>query len=724
MPPRKKFRLSVSTQVMLGLVLGLLAGIGFGELMAPLQDVGKAFILLLQMPVLPYISLSLITGLGTLSYEQVRALILKAGTVLLLSWGLAIVAILVMPLAFPVRESASFFSTSLVEKPEEVNFLTLFIPSNPFYSFANNIVPAVVLFSVAIGLALIGIEQKQGLLANLTTLNRAVTQVTIFVSRLMPLGVFAVMASAAGTMRLEELGKLQVYLLTYIAIALLFTLWALPALIMSCTTLTYRQIVGQTRDVLVTAFATGSALIVLPQLIERSKELLRQSALSTQDTEATVDVIIPAFTSFPKIGTLLPMSFVLFAGWFVGAPVPVAQYPSFIVTGLVSFFGSVNVAIPLLLDLMRIPADLFQLYLALTVVTGRFAVVLTTMNNLALTLLGACAVSGLLTIRWGRLLRNAVLTVVLLAATLAGARAFFTLALDNQDRKDEVIAGMQLLRTRVEATVHRTPPATPPASDTPQSSALARIRASGTLRVCYTPDTLPFVYFNAANELVGFDVEMAHTLARDLRVQLEFVPVERAQRAEQLHASSCDILVPGVAVSPEWTQAMALSAPYLRQTVAFIVKDHRREDFSSRAAVRRLKAPRIGIPNSPYYIDKVQRYLPQAELVVLDSANEFFESRGDELDAFIYSAEAGSAWTLLYPAYTVAIPHPDVLAAPMSYAMAQGDQEMVNFINLWLELKKEDRTITSLYDYWILGKNAVPTPPRWSVVRNVLHWVK
>ena len=46
------------------------------------------------------------------------------------------------------------------------------------------------------------------------------------------------------------------------------------------------------------------------------------------------------------------------------------------------------------------------------------------------------------------------------------------------------------------------------------------------------------------------------------------------------------------------------------------------------------------------------------------------------------------------------------------------------FINLWLELKKEDRTIASLYDYWILGKNAVPTPPRWSVVRNVLHWVK
>jgi hypothetical protein len=35
---------------------GLLVGVGFGEYMAPLQDVGRAFILLLQMPVLPYIT--------------------------------------------------------------------------------------------------------------------------------------------------------------------------------------------------------------------------------------------------------------------------------------------------------------------------------------------------------------------------------------------------------------------------------------------------------------------------------------------------------------------------------------------------------------------------------------------------------------------------------------------------------------------------------------------
>ena len=82
-------------------------------------------------------------------------------------------------------------------------------------------------------------------------------------AKLTPLGVFAVVASAAGTMSFEELARLQVFLVLYVLMAVLLTFWLFPALT-SLTPLTYRQVVGATRDVLITAFATGSALIVLP----------------------------------------------------------------------------------------------------------------------------------------------------------------------------------------------------------------------------------------------------------------------------------------------------------------------------------------------------------------------------------------------------------------------------------------------------------------------------
>ncbi|OLE43778.1 MAG: hypothetical protein AUI36_23645 [Cyanobacteria bacterium 13_1_40CM_2_61_4] len=206
MPTKRTLRFTLSTQVVLALILGALLGLVCGEKTALLQGVGKAFILLLQMTVLPYIVLSLITGLGHLNYQQVKVLALRVGTLLVLSWGLAFVVILVMPLAFPTWQSASFFSTSLIEKHEELDLFTLFIPSNPFHSLSNNAVPAVVVFSVAVGVALIGIENKQSLLEALDTLNRAMSRITQFVSQLTPLGVFALVASAAGTMSFEDLG--------------------------------------------------------------------------------------------------------------------------------------------------------------------------------------------------------------------------------------------------------------------------------------------------------------------------------------------------------------------------------------------------------------------------------------------------------------------------------------------------------------------------------------
>ena len=48
---------------------------------------------------------------------------------------------------------------------------------------------------------------------------------------------------------------------------------------------------------------------------------------------------------------------------------------------------------------------------------------------------------------------------------------------------------------------------------------------------------------------------------------------------------------------------------------------------------------------------------------------------------------------------------------------------MANFLDTWFELKKRDGTIDELFDYWVLGKGAETKEPRWSVIRNVLHWV-
>src|SRR4029079_568019 len=113
---------------------------------------------------------------------------------------------------------------------------------------------AVVLFSVVVGVALIGVERKQTLLDVLQVVGEAVSRATRLVTRLTPYGLFAIAATAAGTLDVEQLGRLQIYLLTYVAIALLVSLWALPGLVAALTPIPALDLLQTTRNALITAF--------------------------------------------------------------------------------------------------------------------------------------------------------------------------------------------------------------------------------------------------------------------------------------------------------------------------------------------------------------------------------------------------------------------------------------------------------------------------------------
>ena len=98
---------------------------------------------------------------------------------------------------------------------------------------------------------------------------------------------------------------------------------------------------------------------------------------------------------------------------------------------------------------------------------------------------------------------------------------------------------------------------------------------------------MPFAFENKAGKLVGFDVEMAYRLAQDMKVRLEFVRIDREQAAAMLNGGYVDMIMSGFGVTLERAQEMTLSASYTDETLAFITRDYRREDFSSRENVKR-----------------------------------------------------------------------------------------------------------------------------------------
>jgi hypothetical protein len=123
-------------------------------------------------------------------------------------------------------------------------------------------------------------------------------------------------------------------------------------------------------------------------------------------------------------------------------------------------------------------------------------------------------------------------------------------------------------------------------------------------------------------------------------------------------------------------------------------------------------------------MEKLRLLVPQAVLHPVTDVVAVLKALPPQIDGIALPAERGSAWTLMYPAYSVVVPAPGLVKVPLAYPIARKDQAFATFINTWIDLKKKDGTLDSLYRYWILGQNPEARQPRWSVIRDVLHWVE
>jgi Na+/H+-dicarboxylate symporter/ABC-type amino acid transport substrate-binding protein len=714
--------MSLSTRIFIGLLAGILTGLFFGELVADLKVFGDIFVKMLQITVLPYIIVSLIAGFGRMHMDQARRLAVRGTLVLLAIWALALSLIFVASLAFPELDTASFFGSPPPSDLEQPDLFELYLPANIFYSLSNNLVPAVVFFSILVGVALITVEDKSGVLPIFDGLADALSRINAAIVQLTPYGIFAIAAAAAGTMTIEEVGRVQVYLITYISLALLITFWIFPGLVSALSGIPFKEVLGTFRDALVTAFATGNQFVVLPQIAENCKELLRRHRLDSEEAESAVDIIVPVSFNFPSLGKLLVLLFVLFAAWFTDTDLGFDDRLQLAFNGLFSLFGSINIAVPYLLDSLQIPADMFQLFLVTGIVVGRFGAMLAALHIIVLSVLGTLALSGRVSLHGRNLLHYLLITTGALLLMVVFLRTYFQLFVPEPPARDEVLVNIQLMDKRVPARISQE---VPPASVTQLSGTrLDHILHTGVLQVGYRPANLPCSFLARDGELVGFDVEMAHILAEDLGVELEFVPFEFDGLGLMLASGQIDMAMSCIASLPDRYAYASFSRSYLDLSLAFIVKDHLRESFRDLTLLAEKEELTIAMVSTHYFQPRIERVLPNASIVYLEAAEDFFTGGDQGADALLLSAEEGAAYSYRYPRYTVALVNNGRIRLPAAYAVPKGDVEMMEFVSNWIDLKRKDGTVESLYEYWMLGGASRQRAPRWSIIRDVLGWVE
>jgi len=701
--------------------VGAVVGLFVGEYAGAVSFLGDAFIGLLQMTVLPYITLALITNIGKLDPSEGRKFTVYSGVFFLVASTLTLAVITMIPFSLPVRESAAFFSTSLIADPPTIDFVGLFIPKNPFHSLANNVVPAVVLFCIAMGVALITLDNKQVILEQLDFFTAALGRVNGYLVKLSPIGIFAIVASTSGTMSFEDLARLKDYMIISTVAALLLGFGVFPLLLASVTPFSYREIVSVSRAPLLMAFVTGKVLIALPMLIESAHTLFEKYHDNPEQPTSTARAVAPLVYPFPHAGKLMSLLFVPFGAWFVGGALKLSDYPQLLSTGFFSLFGSPVAAIPFLLNIFRIPSDLMQLFFVSGIFTARLGDMLGAMHILFVSVLTAAAMNNMFTLRWAKVGRTLLGAVAICVVATLGTRALLTFWSGTGYTRDQVVKNMHSTFNPSDAKVHKTPPATTEIDRS--ESALDRILRTGVIRVGYDPNGLPMSFFNSEGQLVGYDIDVAHVIARSLGVKPEFMPFEMSTLALQLDSGDFDVAMSGIGILGPRLLNMRFTDTYLKGTVALVVRDHRRDEFAKRIEERDYRGLRVAPPRNIQGAKLVNALLPGVEVVQIGSPREFFESGGAGADALIWSAESGSAWTLLYPNFSV-IPIRPITHIPLAYAVAPREVALAEYISRWLEVFKGTSFDDRLYDHWILGKTAVPKAPRWSVLRNVLGWVK
>ena len=719
--PARGARFSLSTRVLFGFLAGIAAGLIAGEACAPLGILGDIFVGLLQMTVLPYIVVSLIVNLGQLSVSACRQLVTVAFGVLAALWLLAAIVVMVLPLALPDWQAGSFFSAGLLDTPAQIDVLELFVPTNPFEALANNVVPAAVVFSLFVGIGLIGVENKQPLLDNLRVLLKALGRVNQFVASFSPFGVFAIVAEAAGTISLDEFTRLQAYLLIYAAGIVLLALLILPLLVASTTSISYLAFLRVAWGPMLTAFATGKIFVVLPLIAEGSAKLLRESGAEGRaavEPEALVSLGYP----FPHLGKLIGLLFIPFTAWFVGSPMAWIDYPGFLGAGLVTMFGSPLASVPFLLNSQQLPADMFQMFVASGVICGRAGDLLGVIHLFAFTLLTTCLLEGRVRVRAGGMILFGLAATASIVLSVATLRLVLSPIVRQLPAKEGVLLNMHSAVVPMDHVEYSAPP---PAERLEQDrTRLERIRQRGALRVGFLPDNLPFSFRNQAGQLVGFDIDMAHLLASELGCQLWLIPLRTEQVLDELDRGTIDLVMSGIGMTTDRLEAATFTRPYLRVTMSLVVRDYRRREFSDFADIRNMSQLRIATPPSRRFTEALQRLCPHAEIVTVQSPREFFEDPDLRADALLISAEAGAAWTLMHPGYTPVVPQPGQYQLPLAYPVAQRDAVFADFMSQWIELKSGTPDFRRLYDYWILGQDPQPKRPRWCILRDVLGWIR
>lgn len=246
-----------------------------------------------------------------------------------------------------------------------------------------------------------------------------------------------------------------------------------------------------------------------------------------------------------------------------------------------------------------------------------------------------------------------------------------------------------------------------PAAGQQPSSRLIEITKSHKLSVCVYPLYYAISFRDPkTNTLTGLDIDMAKELGKELGAEVEFVESGFGTFIADLQANKCAIGMFALGVTTKRAQAVEFSKPYLNASVYGVTKKGGK--VKSWADIDK-PGVKVAVLLGSYIETYMKGYLKHATVVSIQPpATRESELSANRVDVILVDYPTVLRVKQEFDWAVAVEPAQKLAPTPVAYAIPQGDQIWLNYVNQFIDITKMDGRLAAIAKKYQLDRSVAP----------------
>lgn len=227
-----------------------------------------------------------------------------------------------------------------------------------------------------------------------------------------------------------------------------------------------------------------------------------------------------------------------------------------------------------------------------------------------------------------------------------------------------------------------------------QSAVMQKIKKNGKLVLGTSADYPPYEFHKSVNgkdEIVGFDIQIAEQIAKDLGVQLEKKDMKFDGLLAALDQGNVDLIISGMTPTEERKKNVDFSDVYYTAVQTIIVRSADKDKFKT---ADDLKGKKIGVQKGAIQEEIAKKQVPGAEAVALPKISDLVLSlKSNKIDAVILESPVATSNLKANTDLSFSDIKLTTEDAGSAAAIKKGNEDLVKEVNKTLAKLKADKSI-------------------------------